>query len=175
MNVIQKGKSVLVTWKTNTDADVKNYKLEHSTDGIHFAEIGCINAGKEKANNYEFLHLNPAAGNNFYRLSAIKINGEIRYNDIKRIVIAGIESSIKVYPNPIQQGIIQLQFYNQSSGIYLLNLFDLVGHKKFSKKVLVEHGNSSQIIALKKEIANGVYNLEVIKPDGSKSVLKIEK
>jgi hypothetical protein len=50
-----------------------------------------------------------------------------------------------------------------------------VGHKRFSKKVLVEHGNSSQIIALKKEIANGVYNLEVIKPDGSKSVLKIEK
>jgi hypothetical protein len=176
MNAIQKEKGVLITWKTDEEADdIRNYKVEHSTDGIHFAEIGCINAGKEKANNYEFLHLNPAAGNNFYRLSAIKINGEIRYNDIKRIVIAGIESSIKVYPNPIQQGIIQLQFYNQSSGIYLLNLFDLVGHKKFSKKVLVERGNSSQIITLKKEIANGVYNLEVIKPDGSKSVLKIEK
>jgi len=175
MNVIQKQKSVLITWKTNTDADVKNYKLEHSTDGIHFTEIGCINAGTEKANNYEFLHLNPATGNNFYRLSVIKINGEIQYNDIKKIIIAGVESSIKVYPNPIQQGVIQLQFINQSSGIYLLNLFDLVGDNKFSKKILVEHGNSSQIITLKKEIANGLYNLEIIKPDGSKSVLKIEK
>jgi len=175
MNVIQKQKSVLITWKTNTDADVKNYKLEHSTDGIHFTEIGCINAGTEKANNYEFLHLNPATGNNFYRLSVIKINGEIQYNDIKKIIIAGVESSIKVYPNPIQQGVIQLQFINQSSGIYLLNLFDLVGDNKFSKKILVEHGNSSQIITLKKEIANGLYNLEIIKPNGSKSVLKIEK
>ena len=175
MNVIQKQKSVLITWKTNTDADVKNYKLEHSTDGIHFAEIGCINAGTGKANNYEFLDLNPATGNNFYRLSVIKINGEIQYNDIKKIIIAGVESSIKVYPNPIQQGVIQLQFINQSSGIYLLNLFDLVGDKKFSKKILVEHGNSSQIITLKKEIANGIYTLEIIKPDGSKSVLKIEK
>ncbi len=175
MNVIQKEKGVLISWKTNTDADVKNYKLEHSIDGIHFTEIGCINAGKENTNNYEFLHLNPAKGNNFYRLSGIKSNGEIQYNDIKRIVIAGIESSIKIYPNPIRQGVIQILFSNQSSGIYLLNLFDLAGRKKFSKKILVEQGNSSQIIMLKKEIANGLYNLEIIKPDGSKSILKIEK
>ena len=175
MNVIQKQKSVLITWKTNADADVKNYKLEHSTDGIHFTEIDCINSGKGKENNYEFLHLNPAPGNNFYRLSVIKINGEIQYYDIKRIIIAGAASAIKVYPNPIQQGVIQLQFSNQSSGIYILNLFDLAGQKKFSKKILVEHGNSSQIITLKKEIANGLYNLEIIKPNGSKSVLKIEK
>jgi hypothetical protein len=56
-----------------------------------------------------------------------------------------------------------------------LNLFDLRGYKIFSKKVLIERGNSLQIITLRNEIANGIYNLEIIKPDGSKSILKIEK
>jgi hypothetical protein len=56
-----------------------------------------------------------------------------------------------------------------------LNLFDLRGYKIFSKKVFIERGNSLQIITLRKELANGIYNLEIIKPDGSKSILKIEK
>jgi hypothetical protein len=175
MNVIQKEKGVLITWKTDEEADVRNYKVEHSTDGIHFIQIGCINVGKEKGNNYEFFHLNPAPENNFYRLGAIKINGEIQYSEIKRITIGGPEPSIKVYPNPIRHGVIQLQFSNQSSGAHILNLFDLRGYKIFSKKVFIERGNSLQIITLRKEIANGIYNLEIIKPDGSKSILKIEK
>ena len=175
MNVIQKEKAALITWKTDEEADVRNYKVEHSTDGIHFTEIGCINAGKEKANSYEFLHLHPAVGNNFYRISITKMNGEIQYHDVMKIVITGIESSIKVYPNPIQHGVIQLQFSHQSSGTHILNLFDLRGYKLFSKKVLIERGNSLQVITLRKEIANGIYNLEIIKPDGSKSILKIEK
>jgi hypothetical protein len=176
MNVIQKEKGVLITWKTEEeDGDVINYKVEHSTDGIHFTEIGCINAGKEKENNYEFLHLHPAVGNNFYRISITKMNGEIQYQDVMKIVVTGNESSIKVYPNPIRNGVIQLQFSHQSSGTYILNLFDLRGYKLFSKKVLIERGNSLQTITLRKEIANGIYNLEIIKPDGSKSILKIEK
>jgi hypothetical protein len=175
MNVIQKEKDVLITWKTDEEADVINYKVEHSTDGIHFTEIVCITAGKEKANSYEFLHLHPAVGNNFYRISITKMNGEIQYHDVMKIVITGIESSIKVYPNPIQHGVIQLQFSHQSSGTHILNLFDLRGYKLFSKKVLIERGNSLQVITLRKEIANGIYNLEIIKPDGSKSILKIEK
>jgi hypothetical protein len=60
--------------------------------------------------NYEWLDRNAFTGNNYYRIKSIDINGEIQYSNIVKIVMSKGRLQITIYPNPVTDGNINLQF-----------------------------------------------------------------
>ena len=84
----------------------------------------------------------------------------------------GIQS-ISIYPNPVSNGIINLQLNNQPPGIYGIRLLNKMGQVIISKQINHAEGSSTETIQLDKYIVHGIYQMEVSKPDGSKTNINV--
>ena len=175
MNAYPQDENVRVEWKVGNESGIKNYQVEYSFDGIHFSNIGIVNPQNEVVNMYEFIHYQPKPGNNFYRIRINKINGEVEYKNVVKVWMPESTSSIEVYPNPVQNGIIELQFVDQPFGKYGFNLYNSIGQKIFSKEINCESRNSIQSLQPDKNFIQGIYHLEIIKPNGDKKAIKVRK
>lgn len=88
------------------------------------------------------------------------------------LVIAGKEG-ISVFPNPVTNGIINLQMNNMAAGVYNIRVFNGVGQVILNRSINHASGNSTETIQLGKGAVKGVYQLEVVKPDNSKFSSKV--
>ena len=83
------------------------------------------------------------------------------------VVITGTKG-ISVYPNPVGNKMLTLQFNDMVKGIYQLRLINTVGQVVMTQQVSHNGGSSTQMIGLDKNATNGNYRLEIIKPDNSR-------
>ena len=83
------------------------------------------------------------------------------------------EAGIAIYPNPISNGVINLQLTNQPAGEYGIKLYNKLGQVILSKKVQRSEGNSTEKINWDFNLAHGMYHLEVLFPNGSKKIIKV--
>ncbi|MEO7834283.1 MAG: T9SS type A sorting domain-containing protein, partial [Ginsengibacter sp.] len=113
--------------------------------------------------------------NNYYRIKRVKINEKIEYSEIAKVLLPEFFTGIHVYPNPVKDENMNLQFIKQPAGKYNFILFNSIGQRIFLKELQFAGGNSIQTIYLKKSTPNGIYNLQIIKPDGEKIFLKVRK
>lgn len=70
----------VLQWRINEPAEVAQFVLEHSTDGLHFTALDGIQPNSNS--QYSYLHQQPAAGNNYYRLLTKDKHGKIIASDI---------------------------------------------------------------------------------------------
>ena len=78
------------------------------------------------------------------------------------------ESALLIYPNPATTGIVYLQMNNMSAGIYHVNLANTAGQVMLTKLITHDAGSSNETLNFS-NLTKGVYLLEVIHPDHSKS------
>jgi len=83
------------------------------------------------------------------------------------------KSLITIYPNPITNGIINLQMINMPAGKYGIRLMNHLGQIIVSKQVERMEGSNIEAIKWNYNLAHGVYQLEIIQPDGSVKVIKV--
>ena len=79
-------------------------------------------------------------------------------------VITGAENaSIAIYPNPVQDAQVGIQFTNMPAGIYIAKLLTTLG-QIITTKTINHPGGSTvvQTIPFGKTISKGVYQLEII-------------
>ena len=118
------------------------------------------------------MHDHPNAETVYYRIKINKINGESEYKKVAKVIIPGIIAKIQIVPNPIQQRIIKLQFVKQPLGKYLFNLYNAVGQKIFSEKLAYKGGANLSLKTIE-YLHAGIYQLEIIKPNSARTLLKI--
>lgn len=87
-------------------------------------------------------------------------------------VIAG-KDGMSVFPNPVTNGVINLQMNNMAAGIYNVRVFNAVGQVILNRQINHATGNSTETIQLGKGVVKGVYQLEVIKSDNAKFSSKV--
>ncbi len=90
-------------WNTISEIDSKEFIVEHSRDGISFNAIGTVNAQGQslELHHYQFLHENPEAGLNYYRLTEVALDGQKDFSEI--IVLDNPRNySFKIHPNPVR-------------------------------------------------------------------------
>ncbi len=96
-----------------------------------------------------------------------------------RIVFSGTSllyssnPTIAVYPNPVTNGIINLQLNNMPPGIYNIKIFNPLGQIISTRQINHAQDNIVEHINLGTVLAKGEYLLEVIKPDKSKFSTKV--
>lgn len=99
----------LLTWKTASEQNSREFRIQHSTDGTNWHQLGVVAAAgnSEQTRTYQYKHISPSSGTHFYRLVQVDIDGRSTLSDVRKLVIAE-KSSFTIYPNPTS-GNINLQ------------------------------------------------------------------
>ena len=165
---------IMVEWKVENESNLVDYTIEKSTDGSSFIFANSQPAKNASSVNYTWLDKNLFNGYNYYRIKSTGINGEIKYSDVVHVKVGKEQPSISVYPNPVVNGIINLQLVSQPAGNYKISLLNYRGQAIISKQMKLSGGNSLETFPLPKSVAHGIYQLEITGPAGEKHILKIK-
>ncbi|MEO9211296.1 MAG: T9SS type A sorting domain-containing protein, partial [Ginsengibacter sp.] len=164
-------KDIVVEWNVANESNMRSYTVETSSDGNTFIKGGSVAAKNLAATTYQWLDVNVASGYHYYRILSTELDGKTSYSKIVRVLVGNNNSASKItiYPNPIKDGVINLQFENQEAGVYQLRLLNTVGQVMMRKTITHGGGSSSELLMLNSTIAKGIYQLEITK--GSERVM----
>lgn len=159
---------VEVGWKVAEEQGILKYEILRSTDGISFIPVGSVNASG--ISDYTWIDRSPLPGNSFYRIRAVNVDGKVKYTNIAKVFAGNIKPGISVYPNPVEGGVMNLQFLNKEKGRFDLQLVNDLGQVVF--KGYAEHpgGNNVKFVELPATVTSGSYRLVVTGSDKVKTV-----
>lgn len=145
------GRKSILEWRTASEQDLDFYQIDHSTDGIHYQPIGTVRTGKGslQVKTYEWIHLSPPLGLNYYRLKRMNQSGEITYSDV--VSLRTLEP-LRIFPNPTHDKIYIRGLTGEPARVILK---DVVGRILFETRI-----SDGGAIDLNKQ-AGGVYILTV--------------
>lgn len=171
----QKSNNVSVEWKVENEINMEKYDVESSTNGTAFTKAATllVSGTNNLSNNYQWLDVNPAQGNNFYRVKMYDRNGKISYSAIVKVNIGKKESGFAIYPNPVTGNVINLQVNNQPAGTYQLRLTNIAGQVLYTNNIKNAGGNSIQTLNTGSKLATGIYQLEITGPDNISQVKQV--
>ena len=168
-------KTATIKWKIENEINLNHYEIERADDGLSFITLG---SQQPQSNNglsydYSFNDINAKTSVNYYRVKAISNDGQIQYSRIVKLDALNNENNIFVYPNPVKDNIINIQFENTLRGLYSIMLFDIEGKNIFNKTYNISVNNGSIKVVLPKNTVSGNYLLKIIQPNGTISTQKI--
>lgn len=140
-----------IGWSVAAQFNNEKFIIEHSTDLVRFSEIGMVKGDPnlETAKSYEFIHLKPTLGENYYRIKQIDFDGLYDYSKIVHVFHESDEINLR--PNPANS-IITL--FNYTNGTALIT--DLYG--RTIRKVTISKGENIIDIG---NLAKGIYSINV--------------
>jgi hypothetical protein len=141
---------------------ITQYQIERSDKPINFVPIKTMAALYNANGNYgyNFTDSVPLSGDNYYRIKATDINGQIQYSEIVKILVDKNEPSISLYPNPVTDKIARLRFIN-SKGNYSLKLLSADGKEIQTAQVNISTVNEIKNLQINKTITAGNYILSI--------------
>ena len=162
-------KNINVEWRVENERNMKQYEVEKSINGTQFTSIAIVPATANNGNSAIYLSIDtkPVEGYNYYRIKSVDINGKTTYTNVVKVLMGSIKRDITIYPNPITDGMIHLQFLNQPEGKYGIRLLNKLGQIIVLRQISHAEGSSTELIKWDFNLAHGMYQLEVVKPDGS--------
>ena len=92
---------------------------------------------------------------------------------VKAVPYTNSGERLKVFPNPVVDGKINLQFINHPMGKYLVRLIDNLGQPIMEKQIEHNENRITETIQLDNTTAKGSYHLEVTSPGKSNISIKI--
>lgn len=102
--------SVLLSWETFAEYDSREFMVQHSVGGTGWTSIGTVAAAGASGtvNSYKYIHATPTNGINFYRIMLVNQNGR---NQFTKVIQVEFEEKvpIRIYPNPVLNGILNVQ------------------------------------------------------------------
>jgi hypothetical protein len=122
----RKENHILLNWQVEDLGGFSHFELEKSFDGQNFNKIATISF-QSGQKNYQFDDVQPAPGNNYYRLKMVDEDGASHYSQIVMVVMPG-RGKIKVGPNPAAS---RLQIFNPGPALKDANatLINTAGQK----------------------------------------------
>ncbi len=167
----QQGANVAVEWKVASQVNIKQYEVERSIDGINFSKLSTQAAtGSSGADiTYNWLDVNPVAGDNFYRVRSVAVDGSTKYSATVKVKISKLDASITVHPNPVSGKVIGVQFAGMEKGTYTIRILNSMDQVLLKQTVTITATNSDQSIPIG-NMPKGNYYLEITLPDKSKTV-----
>jgi hypothetical protein len=92
--------NAMLIWQTTSEIKSDRFELEHSENGKSWNSIAIIKTRKsEGQHTYQFTHVSPNAGYNYYRLRIVDQDGTYTFSNIEALKF-DLELSTTIYPNP---------------------------------------------------------------------------
>jgi autotransporter-associated beta strand protein len=159
----QEREKVRLDWETGTEENNDYFTVERSLDGKHFEKVFTKDgAGNSKTNLYYFGYdNNPYQGISYYRLKQTDFDGEFAYSDIESVYFNGnpIQNELKVFPNPVTDGAIHLEYLMEGSETLELYILNTLGQIVYQQYIATDKGMNSNLIKLPM-LSEGLYQLK---------------
>lgn len=169
----RKSNQVAVEWKVERELNIKHYDTERSPDGINFTKVNTTAAkGYNQSTGYGWIDTRPEPGNNFYRIKSIGLDGATWYSEVVKVNEIDGGEGMQVYPNPIENRIMNLRFIDKSKGMYSVMLSNNMGQAIVLKELKHAGGSSTHSIMLPSSVKTGTYQAEV-QGEGTTVTMKI--
>lgn len=172
VNAFAKNNGVSVEWTALTELNLSKYVVERSNDGMNFTAIGSVTAKNSlDATSYTFFDAAPAAGNNYYRLKSVDIDGKASYSSIVKVNLDKATAGFTVYPNPVRNGSVSFQSADLAKGSYTVKVISVSGQQMMAQQFNHNGGAISQSVQLPQSVKTGIYTL-LIENAGAKVMNK---
>jgi ELWxxDGT repeat protein len=167
--------AVKLDWTTATEINSSNFVIQRSIDGIHFSDIGTVNASGtstvEKSywyNDEQYL----AAGADvlFYRLQLNDKDGKVSYSQVQTVRL-NEANILQTYPNPVRNEL-TIVFGNSSSASALVTITDVNGKQVYLQKFSTANSHLQKIDVSR--FSRGTYFVQLI-TDAEKKTVKFVK
>ncbi|WP_205514571.1 T9SS type A sorting domain-containing protein [Longitalea arenae] len=93
------GNKAVLKWKTADEENTSMFQIERSADGVSFIKLDALAAMGSGAHPYSFTDENPLAGNNYYRLKMVDIDGQFTYSKTALLKFAA-KDGLQITPVP---------------------------------------------------------------------------
>lgn len=152
----------VLEWETVTERENDYFNLERSKDGSHFEFMTQVDGAGNSLNNIYYTRndYKPFNGITYYRLKQVDFNGTVFYSNI-----VALENKLNeiymstLFPNPTTAST-SFNFYTPIKGELSIKVFDQTGRLVIDKISSINEGTIVMDIDTK-ELASGVYNVEV--------------
>jgi hypothetical protein len=171
--VTRSGNNALLNWNSSSEINTDHFEIERSYDGINFSAVGNKQAAGYSTTyiSYQFIDpVNLSAGNIYYRLKTVDIDGKSNYS---KIVVLRLSSSIvkdfTVYPNPFT-GNLKLEINSDRETEVTIRISDALGQPVINRNILLQKG--ANVIVLSSELQTlkpGMHLMEIISEDGKQT------
>ena len=109
------------------------YALEFSADGTRFTEVRrTTNTSFATQETYSYTHTT-SASKMWYRISAQDQQGKVDYSNTVLLRASDKQQLMRVFPNPVQNNNIHIEFLENVSGAVDVTIYDLIGAKIYYK------------------------------------------
>lgn len=157
--------AVILDWTTSTEINSSHFIIQRSNDGVHFNDIGSVNAAGnsavEKKYTYNDLQYGDAHSDVlFYRLQIVDKDGKYKYSDVLNVRLKDKVTRLQIYPNPVHNQL-SILFTSASTNKIALRITDVNGKQIFSKNYNIGSSTNLQNIDVS-GFANGVYFIQMI-------------
>lgn len=132
-------------WATSSENNSKHFDVEKSHNGQAFSKISTVNAAgtSNSIRNYTYTDKAPQAGNNFYRLKMVDLDGSFKYSGIVKLNNSDKLTSFSIQNNPTPaNGTARLIIANSEKGETFVTINNLAGQALQSYKVLSINGDA---------------------------------
>lgn len=155
-----------LSWKVGGDCEDSRFKVQKSTDGTHFSDIGSVDGGDFLLHapgeaTYGFTDHAPAEGHNYYRLIEVDYAGMETMSEVIDIFVNGAPGTqiVGLYPNPAHDQV-HLDFFAGISGTYRITVTDMAGHVLINRTADLASGVNGFDFNLN-QISAGMYIISV--------------
>ncbi len=173
-------KTITINFGTTNEKNVIKYTVEQSNDGINFTALPTtIAPTSNTGGNPTYTKLDAAATKlaNWYRVKISNSNNSIKYSAIA-MVAAIIDMPVDatpamvIYPNPVQNGNINLHFDNQPKGTYTVKITNASGQTIRVEQVEITSNKVQKNIAIN-NLAAGGYQVIIANAVGEQTTLSM--
>lgn len=143
----------------------------HVIDGKNLVDLHNIQATNTGNNFYTFSHPDATTTDNYYRIKAVQIAGNVDFTHISKV--SGINTAVGVYPNPVANKSFNIKMEDKEVGVYNFFLVSMSGIVYKLKPVNFTIGLSSQKVEVPVNVFSGLYQLIIIKPGNQQQVIRV--
>ncbi len=169
-------KKVIIHWGIQQERNVNNYEIEQSNDGNQFNVMNTQVATNNAGANLQYNSEDTAASkrNNWYRIKARLVNGDIVYSSIAMVgaLVASQEQkqSITIYPNPLlNKKALHINFENKI-GKYQVALIAEDGKTVHIENMDITNATETRALNFGKKILHGHYELVITNEIGVREI-----
>lgn len=143
---------VALSWETFAEYNSKEFMIQHSVGGQAWSLVGSIPASGQSGTvkMYKYIHTTPVAGTNFYRIVLVNESGRAQFS---RAVQIEFEETVplKIYPNPVVNGILNLQMSSEA---------EVIVFTRHGKAVLQKHCKAGKSKLYVNDLPTGLYQVK---------------
>lgn len=154
--------SINVQWQVATEEGVLNYTIEAALENNSYKEMALVPYSRSNNGNYNNTIFNLAAGTYKIRIKSRLQSGEVEYSETRIVKLTnGSVQFASVYPNPVRNGVANLQIIPASTQAYTIQVSDINGKLISSKSTLLQ-ANTINSIQVPISKIKGMYQLKII-------------